>query len=308
VTIAFLLPGQGAQAAGVLHQLPQHAEVTRTIAEAGEVLGQDMNALGTERSLQSTAAVQLALLIAGVATARALIAEQVQPDAIAGMSVGAFGAAVTCGALAFADALRLVRMRGELMQAAFPSGYGLTAIVGLDEARVERLVSQVRTAERPVYVSNINAPQQIVIAGIDAALSAVAALATQQGARQVERLAIGVPSHCPLLQPVADHLAQALNAMPLRTPAIPYVSNRGGRALRDAGAIREDLATSVAHPVRWYDALEVLRELGTSLFLEMPPGHVSTQILTKTMPEVSAYSLMDRGLRFAAVVAARERT
>jgi malonate decarboxylase epsilon subunit len=306
MTVAFLFPGQGAQSEGLLHQLPQHAEVTRTIAEASVVLGLDMGALDNAQAQHSTAAVQLGLLVAGVATARALTAEQVLPGAVAGMSVGAFGAAVACGTLSFADALRLVRLRGELMQAAFPSGYDLAAIVGLDEGRVEGLVEQARTAERPVYVSNINAPRQIVVAGSDAALSAVTTLALQHGAGRVDRLTVSVPSHCPLLQPVADRLAQAMATLPLRPPAMPYVSNRGGRALRDADAIREDLATNVAHPVRWYDTLEVLRELGATLFLEMAPGRVSTHLIEQLLPGVRAVSITDRGLRYAAVVAARE--
>jgi malonate decarboxylase epsilon subunit len=306
MTVAFLFPGQGAQSEGLLHQLPQHAEVTRTITEASVVLGLDMGALDNSQAQHSTAAVQLLLLVAGVATARALAAEQVLPGAVAGMSVGAFGAAVACGTLCFADALRLVRLRGELMQAAFPSGYGLAAIVGLDEGRVEGLVEQARTAERPVYVSNINAPRQIVVAGSDAALSAVTTLALRHGAGRVDRLTVSVPSHCPLLQPVADRLAQAMATLPLRPPAMPYVSNRGGRALRDADAIREDLATNVAHPVRWYDTLEVLRELGATLFLEMAPGHVSTQLIEQLLPGVRAVSITDRGLRYAAVVATRE--
>jgi malonate decarboxylase epsilon subunit len=222
------------------------------------------------------------------------------------MSVGAFGAAVACGTLSFADALRLVHLRGELMQAAFPSGYGLAAIVGLDEARVEGVVEQIRTAERPVYISNINAPQQIVVAGSDAALSAVTTLAIERGAHHVDRLAVSVPSHCPLLQPVADRLVREMAPLPLRPPGVPYVSNRGGRALRDAEAIREDLATNVAHPVRWYDSLEVLCELGATLFLEMAPGHVSTQLVAQLLPGVRPVSVADRGLRYAAVVAARK--
>jgi malonate decarboxylase epsilon subunit len=307
MTVAFLFPGQGAQGEGLLHQLPQHAEVTRTLTEASAVLGLDMDALDNAQAQHSTAAVQVGLLVAGVATARALTAEQVRPGAVAGMSVGAFGAAVACGTLSFADALRLVRLRGELMQAAFPSGYGLAALVGLDEVRVESLVERVRTAERPVYVSNINAPRQIVVAGSDAALSAVTTLALQHGAQRVERLAVSVPSHCPLLQPVAERLVRAMATLPLRPPAMLYVSNRGGRALRDADAIREDLATNVAHPVRWYDTVEVLRELGATLFLEMAPGHVSTQLIAQLLPGMRAVSITDRGLRYAAVVAARFR-
>jgi malonate decarboxylase epsilon subunit len=306
MTIAFLFPGQGAQSEGLLHHLPQHAEVTRTIKEASDVLCVDIGSLDTTLSLRSTALVQQALLIAGVATARALMAEHVCPAAVAGMSIGAFGAAVACGTLSFADALPLVRLRGELMHAAFPSGYGLAAIEGLDEVHVEGIVERIRTTEFPVYISNINAPRQIVVAGSDAALDAVIAQARKEGARRAERLAVSVPSHCPLLQPVADRLAQAMATLTLWPPSMPYVSNRGGRALRDADRIRDDLATNVAHPVRWYDALEVLCELGSTLFLEMPPGHVSTQLVARMMSGVRAVSIAERGLRYAAVVAARE--
>jgi len=304
MTIAFLFPGQGAQREGFLHHLPPHPEVARTIAEASEILGSDLDALDNARALRSTVAVQPALLIAGVATARALMAEHVLPAAVAGLSIGAFGAAVVCGTLSFEDALPLVQLRGELMQAAFPAGYGLAAIVGLDEVRVGDLVEGIRTAERPVYLSNLNAPRQIVVAGSDAALSAVITLAMQHGAHRAERLAVSVPSHCPLLQPVADRLVQAMADLPLRRPVMPYLSNRGGRALYDAEAIREDLASGIAHPVRWSDALEVLRELGATLFLEMAPGHVSTRLVAQLLPGVRAISIEDRGLRYAAIVAA----
>jgi malonate decarboxylase epsilon subunit len=236
------------------------------------------------------------------------MSEHVHPAAVAGMSIGAFGAAVACGTLSFADALPLVRLRGELMETAFPSGFGLAAIEGLNEVQVEGIVERIGTTAFPAYVSNINAPRQIVVAGSDPALEAVIAQAGQQGARRAERLAVSVPSHCPLLQPVADRLAQALAGLTLRPPALPYVSNRGGRALHDAEDIRQDLATSVAHPVRWYDVLEVLRELGAKVFLEMAPGHVSTHLVAELLPGVRAVSIADQGLRYATVVAARENT
>jgi malonate decarboxylase epsilon subunit len=308
MTIAFLFPGQGAQSEGLLHRLPQHAEVTRTIEEASDLLGLDIRTLDSAEALGSTAAVQQALLIAGVATARALIAEQVQPAAVAGMSIGAFGAAVACGTLSFADALPLVRQRGDLMQTAFPNGYGLAAIEGLDEVHVEGIVEQTRTAEFPVYLSNINAPRQIVVAGSDPALDIVIAQARQQGARRAKRLAVSVPSHCPLLRQVADRLEQFMAGLTLSPPSMPYISNRGGRSLSDAEAIRQDLATGVAHPVRWYDALEVIRELGADLFLEMAPGHVSTHLVAELFPHVRAVSIADQGLRHAIVCASRQRT
>jgi malonate decarboxylase epsilon subunit len=308
MTVAFLFPGQGAQSEGLLHQLPQHTEVTRTIKEASDVLGIDIAALDNAETLHSTVAVQPALLIAGVATARALMAEHIYPAAVAGMSLGAFGAAVTCGTLSFADALPLVHMRGELMQTTFPSGYGLAAIEGLDEVHVQGIVERIRTAACPVYISNINAPQQIVVAGRDATLDTVTAQARQEGAHRVERLAVSIPSHSPLLQPVADRLEQEMAKLSLQPPSMPYVSNRGGRALYDAEAIREDLATSVAHPVRWYDALEVLRELGANIFIEMAPGHISTHLVAKLFPNVRAVSIADQGVRYAVVLAGREST
>lgn len=304
MTVAFLFPGQGPQSEGMLHRLPPHAEVTRTIEEANSVLGVDVVTLDDAGALRSEAAVQQAMLITGVATARALTAEHVRAAVVAGMSIGAFGAAVECGALTFADALQLVRLRGELMGEAFPSGYGLAAIEGLDEARVERIVREIRTTA-PVYVSNIDGPEQIVVAGSDVALDAVMARAREQGASLAKRLAVSVPSHCSLMQPVAARLQQVLATRTLRPPVVPYMSDVGGRALYTAEAIREDLAASVARPVRWYDALEVLRELGVTLFLEMAPGHVSAHLVRSLFSDVTAVSIADRGIREAIVLAGR---
>jgi malonate decarboxylase epsilon subunit len=303
--IAFLFPGQGAQSEGLIHRLPQHPEVLRTISEASHILDLDIGALDNADALRSTAAVQQALLISGVATARALISEQVHPAAVAGMSIGAFGAAVACGTLSFADALPLVRLRGQLMQEAFPSGFGLAAIVGLNEAQVEEITEQDRTAKFPVYVSNINAPQQIVVAGSAPRLDEVITRAFQQGAHRAERLAVSVPSHCPLLQPVADRLTDAMAKLTLRPPSISYLSNRAARVLDNEEDIRRDLATEVAYPVRWYDILEVLQELGAKLFVEMVPGHVSTHLVRELLTDVTAVSIADQGIHYASVVAAR---
>ncbi len=308
MSVAFLFPGQDALDVGLLHQLPHHPEVTRTLREASAVLGVEIAELDRAEALRSTVAVQTVLLIAGVATARALIADGVTPSAVAGMSIGAFGAAVTCGTLTFADALPLVRLRGELMQTAFPSGYGLAAILGLDEREIDRIVQDVAAQNMPVFVSNVNAPRQIVVAGRDEALDTVVARALATGARRAERLPISVPSHIPLLQPVADRLAAALARLVLRAPSIPYVSNRGARVLYDTDSVRDDLAMSVAHTVRWFDALEVLRELGARVFVEMPPGHVSTRIVEESLPDVRAVAAGERSLRYITVVANREGT
>ena len=305
MSLACLFPGQGSQSPGMLHALPGHVAVTRTLQEASQILRQDVRDLDSPESLQSTVSVQLALLTAGVAVARALADEGVIPEAVAGLSVGAFAAAVHCGVLSFPDAIQLVRQRAELMQSLYPSGYGLSAIVGLTEPQVANLVAAAHSAETPVYVGNINAPRQIVIAGSDAGMSAVLQAAKQAGARKAERLQVAVPSHCPLLEPVAEALRATLKGLSLQQPRWIYVSNVGGRSLRNANAIAEDLANNISHSVRWHDATTVLEELGCRLFLEMPPGAVLTSLAKESLPEVRSLSLCLGGLKTAVHVAAQ---
>lgn len=170
-------PGQGAQQPGMLHGLPEHPLVTQCLAEASSVLNEDVLTLDTAAALQSTRAVQLCLLIAGVACARVLMADGNGPDMVAGLSIGAYPAAVIAGALDFSDAVRLVALRGELMQSAYPQGYGMTALIGLDQSTVESLIARIHSVESPVYLANINADNQFVIAGRDEAMAAVSTLA-----------------------------------------------------------------------------------------------------------------------------------
>jgi malonate decarboxylase epsilon subunit len=291
MSVAFLFPGQGSQHPGFLHALPDCAPVARTLQEATDLLGRAASALDSDEALRSTVAVQLALLIAGVATARMLQEEGVEPQAVAGLSVGAFGAAVACGALAFADSLRLVQQRATLMEQAFPHGYGLSAIVGLTEAQVAALVARVHSEAAPVFVGNINAPRQIVIAGADAPMRQVVDAALAQGARKAERLPVAVPSHCPLLAPVAEALRETLRGITLQRPAVPYVGNVRARALRSADAIAEDLASNIAHGVRWHETTAVLTELGCRLLVEMHPGHVLRDLAAEAFPGVRSVSM-----------------
>lgn len=305
MSIAFLFPGQGSQSPGMLHTLPDHPAVVRTLEEASQLLHQDVLELDTPESLQSTVPVQLALLTAGVAVARALADEGVVPEAVAGLSVGAFAAAVHCGVVSFPDAIHLVRQRAELMQGLFPSGYGLSAIVGLTESQVTDLVTAAHSTTTPVYVGNINAPRQIVIAGSDAGMSAVVEAARKAGAHKATRLQVVVPSHCPLLEPVAEALRATLKGISLQQPRLIYVSNVRARPLRHADAVAADLANNIAHGVRWHDATTVLEELGCRLFLEMPPGAVSTALAKDAFPEVRPLSVCLRGLNSAVHVAAQ---
>ncbi|CAM2146858.1 MULTISPECIES: malonate decarboxylase subunit epsilon [Paraburkholderia] len=291
MTLACLFPGQGAQSPGFLHQLPEHDVVRATLDEASSVLGSDVLALDSAEALQSTVAVQIGLTVAGVAQARALAHAGLTPQFSAGLSVGAYPAAVCCGALAFADALRMVRKRAELMEAAWPSGYGLSAVSGLSETQVEQLAQTLaaQTGER-VYVANVNAPRQIVVAGADAALESFATRALAAGARKAQRLAVSVPSHCELLTDAADALVAWSREIPFRAPEGVYIDNRGGRPLYSGDAIRADLATNMRHTVRWFDALTVMIESGATVLVEAPPGQVLTDIAREQVPDVTALS------------------
>jgi len=288
MSIAFLFPGQGSQVPRMLRTLPDHPAVGRTLAEASDHLHRDVRGLDSPQALQSSVPVQLALLTAGVAVARALAEEGVTAEAVAGLSVGAFAAAVHCGVLSFPDAIRLVGQRAEMMVSLYPTGYGLAAVVGLTEAQVAALVDEAHTSETPVFVGNINAPRQVVIAGSDAGMAKVLEAAQRGGARKATRLEVSVPSHCPLLEPVAVALRAALESMTLGQPKLIYVGNVKGRALRTAIAVAEDLANNIAHGVRWHDATTVLEELGCRLFLEMPPGRVLSALAREAFPEVKA--------------------
>jgi malonate decarboxylase epsilon subunit len=305
MSIAFLFPGQGSQVPGMLHTLPDHPAITGTLDEAGAALQQDVRELDSADALKSTISVQLALLTAGVAVARALAEEGVTAEAVAGLSVGAFAAAVHSGVISFPQAIQLVRQRAEMMLGLYPTGYGLAAIIGLTESQVAALVDEANTAQTPVYVGNINAPRQIVIAGSDAGMAKVLEAARRSGARKAEHLQVSVPSHCPLLEPVAVALRATLEKLVLGQPKLLYVGNVKARALRAATAVAEDLASNIAHGVRWYDATTVLEELGCRLFLEMPPGHVLSNLARESFPEVKTLALGQSTLKSARHLAAR---
>lgn len=307
MSVAFLFPGQGSQRPGMLHELPDHPAASDMISRATEVLGRDVLDLDTPEALGSTVAAQIALLIAGATAARILVEEGGRADFVAGHSVGAFAAAVAAGALAYPDALRLVDLRARAMQEAYPRGYGMGVVVGLDERTVSRLAAESGTLEAPVHAANVNAPLQVCVSGADDALERVLDLAREHGARRARRLAVPTPSHTPLMAPVAAELESALDDVPLDPPTVPYLSNIGGRALRDPGEIRDDLARSVERPVRWHDATTLLFELGVRLFVELPPGRVLTDLASASFPEARAIAVADAGVDSAATLIVRQQ-
>jgi len=277
VSSLLVFPGQGAQQPGMLARLPGE-----TLNEASDWLGEDVTQLDSAEALRSTRAVQLCLLIAGVAASRQLA---MAPDYVAGLSIGAYPAAVVAGALGFSDALHLVSLRGELMHQAYPQGYGMTAIIGLELALVEDLLAQVHSADAPVYLANINADNQVVIAGCDAAMKAVAELAKGCGAGLAKRLAVSVPSHCPLLEVPAQQLAEAFAKVPLQTPKVGYLSGSRARPLIKPEALRDDLAFNMCRIVDWRGTVQSAYERGVRLQIELPPGAVLTGLARRVFEQ-----------------------
>jgi malonate decarboxylase epsilon subunit len=307
VSILFTFPGQGAQREGMLRALPPVPAIRDTLAEACDTLHRDVLAFDTEEALRSSVAVQLALLCAGVAMGRHLMEIVGAPDAVAGLSIGAYPAAVIAGVVSYGDALRLVDRRGRLMEAAFPNGYGMTAILGLELSALSSLVAQVRGAGAPVYLANINAPTQLVIAGSIEAMARVGTLAQARGAHGIKPVSISVPSHCTLLDASAVALAEAMATVPMCTPRLQVFSASLGRELRNPARIAEDLAHNMARPVLWHDTTTLAHERGVRLSIEMPPGNVLTKLATVAFPDAIAVAASEMRIDSLALLMQRER-
>jgi malonate decarboxylase epsilon subunit len=308
----------------MLHALPDCAAVRDTLAEAGAALTRlradaanpahphaarlgPLDTLDSVPSLASTVATQLCLLIAGVATARAAIDAGGAPDAVAGLSIGAYAAAVVAGVVALDSAIGLVAIRGGLMAQAYPSGYGMTAILGMPQSNLERLIADVHSDDSPVYLANINAPLQLVVAGEHAARARLAELAMNRGARATREIAITVPSHCALLDAAAKELRAVMQTTQLRPPRLRYYSASAARALRDPAAIGQDLASNMATQVRWHETAVLAWEVGARLFVEMSPGKVLTKLVDEALPDIRAVAVDDTRLDTIGALMSRER-
>jgi malonate decarboxylase epsilon subunit len=289
--IALLCPGQGTHTPGFLGRLPAHRVVRATLAEARAILGPEAERLDSAEALGTTVAVQLTTVIAAVAVARALGAEGLRADAVAGLSVGAFAAAVACDALSFPDALSLVKLRGAAMAAAVPHGHGMSAILGLSERDARALVARLGEGV-PLWLASVNGPSQVVVSGADAALERAAAAAHAAGA-SARRLRLSIPSHCPLMAGVSERLRSAMQDVAVRDPRVPYVSNTRARAAHTAEEVAQDLILNVSRTVRWHDSATLLYELGCRLFIETPPGSVLSNLVRDSFPEARAVALED---------------
>lgn len=294
--LAFVYPGQGSQAVGMGRDWAEEYPAAREVFEtADEALGFALSALcwdGPESDLQLTANTQPAILTASIAVHRAVMERDVRPVLVAGHSLGEYSALVAAEVLDFADAVRLVRLRGELMQQAVPVGEGaMAAILGLDAAAVTAVTEQA-AGDGVCAVANLNSPVQTVIAGDAAAVARAIELAGEAGARRVIPLAVSAPFHSPLMAPAREGLAPALAETRFRAHAIPVVTNIDARPATTGDAARAALERQVDGPVRWVETIEWMAgEGGVEGFVEIGPGAVLTGLIRRIARDVPAINI-----------------
>ncbi len=295
--IAFLFPGQGSQAVGMGRGFYEASPAAKAVLEeASDVLGFDLVRLvleGPESELALTANTQPAILAVSVAAATVAAERGLEPALAAGHSLGEYSALVVAGALAFRDAVRIVRRRGEFMQEAVPPGAGaMAAVMGLDLPAVEAVCAEAAQGQ-VVQVANVNSPQQVVIAGHRPAVERAVAAAARRGGRKSVLLPVSAPFHCALMAPAAERLAAVLADVPLRDPRLPVVRNVDAGVSRTAAEVREALVRQVASPVRWTDCVQRLRAEGATAFIEVGPGRVLTGLLKRIVPGARGWAVED---------------
>ncbi len=295
--LAFVFPGQGSQSVGMLADSAARPEVRATFAEAGEALGFDLWALiqdGPEAELNQTRNTQPAMLAASVALWRVWEAEGgPRPALMAGHSLGEYSALVCAGSLGFADAVKLVAERGRLMQAAVPAGSGgMAAILGLDDDAV-RAACVEAAQDEVVEAVNFNAPGQVVIAGTAAAVARACEIAKGRGAKRALPLPVSVPSHCALMRPAAEQLAERLAAVAIGAPAIPVIHNVDVARHAEPEAIRAALVAQLHRPVRWVETVEAMAAAGIATTVECGPGKVLAGLNKRIVKGLAALAIAD---------------
>ncbi|GLX62474.1 malonyl CoA-acyl carrier protein transacylase [Proteus vulgaris] len=295
---AMVFPGQGSQAVGMLAELAeQYPIVTETFAQASDVLGYslwDLVQNGPEEELNKTWKTQPALLAASVAIWRVWQEKQGKmPQMMAGHSLGEYSALVCAGVIDFTAAIKLVELRGQLMQEAVPAGTGaMYAIIGLDNDAIAKACEEAAQGQ-VVSPVNFNSPGQVVIAGNKEAVERAGVLCKEAGAKRALPLAVSVPSHCALMKPAADKLAVALQEIEFKQPEIQVVNNVDVIAQTDANAIRDALVRQLYNPVRWTETVELIAEKGITQLLEIGPGKVLTGLTKRISKEMNAAAVND---------------
>ncbi|OCX95757.1 MAG: [acyl-carrier-protein] S-malonyltransferase [Pseudomonas sp. K35] len=307
-SLAFVFPGQGSQSLGMLAELgAQQSVVVDTFAEASSALGYDLWALtqtGPEEQLNQTDKTQPAILAASIAIWRLWQTEGgAQPAFVAGHSLGEYSALVAAGSLPFADAIKLVELRGQLMQQAVPARQGgMAAILGLEDADVLAACAEAAQGE-VVSAVNFNAPGQVVIAGSAAAVERAIEACKAKGAKRAMALPVSVPSHCDLMRPAAERFASSVESIEWQAPQIPLVQNVSAAVVADLEVLKRDLLAQLYSPVRWVESMVALGDRGVTSLVECGPGKVLSGLNKRCVKGVSTYNL-DTPEAFAAARAA----
>ncbi|TNV21981.1 ACP S-malonyltransferase [Buttiauxella sp. B2] len=293
---AFVFPGQGSQAVGMLAEIAAaNPVVEATFREASDALGYDLWALtqqGPAEELNKTWQTQPALLTASVALWRVWQQQGGKtPVMMAGHSLGEYSALVCAGVMNFADAVRLVELRGKLMQEAVPAGTGaMYAIIGLDDASIAKACEEAAQGE-VVSPVNFNSPGQVVIAGNKDAVERAGAACKAAGAKRALPLPVSVPSHCALMKPAADKLAVALEKITFNAPSVPVVNNVDVKCETAPDAIRSALVRQLYSPVQWTKSVEFMAEQGVTQLLEVGPGKVLTGLTKRIVDTLTASAI-----------------
>ncbi|EHU4849839.1 ACP S-malonyltransferase [Vibrio vulnificus] len=295
---AIVFPGQGSQAVGMLADLGEQYEIVKqTFAQASEALGYDLWALvqnGPAEDLNQTFRTQPALLASSVAIWR--VWQELglaRPENLAGHSLGEYSALVCAGVIDFQEAIKLVELRGQLMQEAVPAGTGaMYAIIGLDDEAIAKACEEAAQGD-VVSPVNFNSPGQVVIAGSKDAVERAGALCKEAGAKRALPLPVSVPSHCALMKPAAEKLAVALESIEFNAPQLPVINNVDVVAETDPAKIKDALVRQLYSPVRWTESVELMSSQGVEKLLEMGPGKVLTGLTKRIVKSLEAAAVND---------------
>jgi [acyl-carrier-protein] S-malonyltransferase len=311
---AFIFPGQGSQSVGMLKDaLAQFPEISATFAEASEVLGYDLGHLvfeGPAEELNQTIHTQPALLAASYAVWRIITARsEIAPVMLAGHSLGEYTALVCAESLNFRDAIKLVAARGRFMQDAVRAGEGaMAAIIGLEDGDVVSLCDTVRADTGQILSpANYNSVGQIVIAGHEASVKRAIDLAKEQGAKMAVLIPVSVPSHCELMRPAAERLADLLATISIQSPVIPVINNADVASYQDADAIRDALVRQLFMPVRWVEIIRAMMNVKINTIIECGPGKVLSGLNKRIDKTLQLYSVNDLASIESILTIANER-
>ena len=302
-SFAFVFPGQGSQAVGMLDAWGDHPAVRETLAEASEALGEDVAKLiheGPKEALALTTNTQPVMLVAAIAAWRAWLAEGgAKPAVLAGHSLGEYSALVASGVLSLSQAAPLVRFRAQAMQQAVPVGAGaMAAILGMDAAKViagcgEAGATFAAGSGEVVEAVNFNDPMQTVIAGSKAAVEKACEMLKASGAKRALPLPVSAPFHSSLMRPAADALRAKLADIEFAAPQIPVVNNIDVAAPTDPARIRDALVRQAAGPVRWVETVQALQARGVAAVIECGPGKVLAGMAKRIAPDLAAGAIFD---------------